>query len=144
MIKYSKGNSIIEVLGALAIVLVTISIAYRISFIAEKIIRNNEEMFNRREIVNAVCNEIKYNIQFDELTNRLLDKPIFINYDKTLLDKLKEEPLMNLVSEKESNKTIVISLEEKNNERLFIKINFYGNGKVIKKEVVKGRWMDYV
>lgn len=139
-----KGNSVIEVLGALAVILITISISYKICFFAEKTSIKNKEIFDKRETVNAVCNEIKYNIPFDELTNILEDGNIFIKYDKKLLDNLKEKPLMNLVSNEIDDENIIISLKDKSNERLLIKVELYNEEKVLGQEVVKGRWMDYV
>ena len=100
--------------------------------------------YKNKESLNAICNEVKYNVEFDYLVSSLKNKNILIQYDKDFLDTLIEKKFEDLNSNYSGENRIEIKMLDERASSLKIEVLLYYNSNVFKEEIKKGRWMDYV
>lgn len=144
MKKYRKGSILLEPIAAMAIILIVIMMSYKMCAFIEK--KNNLQMqvFNEKEALNAVCNEINYNISFDELDKKLNNSSVSIKYDDRFLDKLSSENLFDMDSAENDENRFVIELINKEESDMQLKVQLINNTGSIEVKIRKGKWMDYV
>lgn len=140
-----KGNTLVEAVISLSIILIALTISVQIIAITSKSIdlRRNKEKANR--VAYAIENEIKYNMSFTDLKN-LFDKGnLSLKYNDNILESLLSTPLINLES---GNNIIIEKVEDNSTEKDYeistikIKISDSKGGILTEREFIKSYWMD--
>ncbi|WP_066893095.1 prepilin-type cleavage/methylation domain-containing protein [Clostridium nigeriense] len=140
-----KGSTVVESIVSLSILLIALTLSVQISIISSKsiILRKNKEKANR--VAYAIENEIKYNISFSDLKERLEQGNLSYKYTDNILEKLLDTSLFYLES---GNgilvKKIRINSTEVNYEIYTLKIEILdsGGGVLTEREFIKSYWMD--
>ncbi|MBE6047285.1 MAG: hypothetical protein E7213_02560 [Clostridium sp.] len=144
MDKRRKASILIEDIAAIPIVIISIIISARLYIAMSKNVDNEYINYKNKESLNAICNEVKYNVEFDYLVSSLKNKNILIQYDKDFLDTLIEKKFEDLNSNYSGENRIEIKMLDERASSLKIEVLLYYNSNVFKEEIKKGRWMDYV
>lgn len=144
MDKRRKASILIEDIAAIPIVIISIIISARLYIAMSKNVDNEYINYKNKESLNAICNEVKYNVEFDYLVSSLKNKNILIQYDKDFLDTLIEKKFEDLNSNYAGENRIEIKMLDERASSLKIEVLLYYNSNVFKEEIKKGRWMDYV
>lgn len=140
-----KGNTLVEAIISLSIILIALTLSIQIIAITSKSInlRRNKEKANR--VAYAIENEIKYNISFTNLKSAFNKGNLFLKYNDDILESLLTTPLTDL----ESGNNIIIekvmdnSIEEDYKISTFkIKIFDLKGGILAEREFIKSYWMD--
>ncbi|MGG7058671.1 type II secretion system protein [Clostridium tertium] len=140
-----KGNTLVESIISLSIILIALTLSIQIIAITSKSInlRRNKEKANR--VAYALENEIKYNISFTNLKGAFNRGNLFLKYNDDILESLLTTPLTDL----ESGNNIIIekvidnSIEEDYKISTFkIKIFDLKGGILAEREFIKSYWMD--
>ena len=140
-----KGNTLVEAVISLSIILIALTISVQIIAITSKSInlRRNKEKANR--VAYAIESEIKYNMSFADLKN-LFDKGnLSLKYNDNILENLLSTPLINLES---GNNIIIEKVEDNSTEKDYeistikIKISDSKGGILTEREFIKSYWMD--
>lgn len=140
-----KGNTLVESIISLSIILIALTLSIQIIAITSKSInlRRNKEKANR--VAYAIENEIKYNISFTNLKDVFNKGNLFLKYNDDILESLLTTPLTDL----ESGNNIIIekvidnSIEEDYKISTFkIKIFDLKGGILAEREFIKSYWMD--
>jgi len=140
-----KGNTLVEAIISLSIILIAITLSIQIIAITSKSInlRRNKEKANR--VAYAIENEIKYNISFTNFKSVFNKGNLFLKYNDDILESLLTTPLTDL----ESGNNIIIekvmdnSIEEDYKISTFkIKIFDLKGGILAEREFIKSYWMD--
>ena len=140
-----KGNTLVEAVISLSIILIALTISVQIIAITSKSIdlRRNKEKANR--VAYAIENEIKYNMSFTDLKN-LFDKGnLSLKYNDNILESLLSTPLINLES---GNNIIIEKVQDNSTEKDYeistikIKISDSKGGILTEREFIKSYWMD--
>lgn len=140
-----KGSTVVESIVSLSILLIALTLSVQISIISSKsiILRKNKEKANR--VAYAIENEIKYNISFSDLKERLEQGNLSYKYTDNILEKLLDTSLFYLES---GNgilvKKIRLNSTEVNYEIYTLKIEILdsGGGVLTEREFIKSYWMD--
>ncbi len=109
-----------------------------------KTIDKEKQTYRNKESLNAICNEIKYNITYEELLTALKDNCRLIKYEDNFLNMLMDKKLLDFSSVNLKGNRVKIELLDEDDCSLEIKITIYYNNQVFEEEVEKGCWMDYV
>lgn len=152
-LKYGRkvsGGILLECSLAIAILLICITLSLKFvkvicyadykRYLKHKI---NEDLY-------AVSEEIKYNNSYEKMLKLMKDDEIKLKYDDEFIDNLKEkEELKDLertTSDEESLRITVDKENTKDRNECYMIFNLEVNYKDInlKKQIVKGKWMDYV
>lgn len=153
-----KGILLIESMVGIFIILMSMCFfvkSYELLNESYAIINNNQ---NSKSILKALTKEIKYNISFDYINNKLNDRDIFIytNYDflqKIYTNDFRELLNNELLSEEHLNgeeylnnyKNIIIKISKVNNDGyITVKIKIIRKECENEEEVVKASWMDEI
>lgn len=144
MNKVKKGSILLEAIGAITIVLIALMLSCRICITMSKTIDKEKQTYRNKESLNAICNEIKYNITYEELLTALKDNCRLIKYEDNFLNILMDKKLLDFSSVNVKGNRVKIELLDEDDCSLEIKITIYYNNQVFEEEVEKGRWMDYV
>lgn len=144
MNKVKKGSILLEAIGAIAIVLITLMLSCRICITMSKTIDKEKQTYRNKESLNAICNEIKYNITYEELLTALKDNCRLIKYEDNFLNMLMDKKLLDFSSVNLKGNRVKIELLDEDDCSLEIKVTIYYNNQVFEEEVEKGCWMDYV
>ena len=140
-----KGNTLVEAVISLSIILIALTISVQIIAITSKSInlRRNKEKANR--VAYAIESEIKYNMSFTDLKN-LFDKGnLSLKYNDNILESLLSTPLINLES---GNNIIIEKVQDNSTEKDYeistikIKISDSKGGILTEREFIKSYWMD--
>ncbi|NLK95732.1 MAG: hypothetical protein GX275_11190 [Clostridiales bacterium] len=104
--------------------------------------RKNNLLAN--EILFVVCNEIKYNIEYDHIKDVLGKANLVLKYDNNFLKQIQYESLLLMENNAESNSNnICISLEEEINGKLKIRITISNkDNDPLDRVICKAEWMD--
>ena len=143
MSKRKDGSILIEAAAAIAIASVAIIISVRLYLFVQKSIKSEYMNYINLQSINAVCNEVKYNIKFKELEKVLKDGDIILKYDMDFLDRLVEKELFDLTGDSKDRESIKISLVNCGKGSLNIRITLNFESKSLIENVEKGIWMDY-
>ena len=143
MSKRKDGSILIEAAAAIAIASVAIIISVRLYLFVQKSIKSEYMNYINLQSINAVCNEVKYNIKFKELENVLKDGDIILKYDMDFLDRFVEKELFDLTGDSKDRGSIKISLVNCGKGSLNIRITLNFESKSLVENVEKGIWMDY-
>ena len=140
-----KGNTLVEAVISLSIILIALTISVQIIAITSKYInlRRNKEKANR--VAYAIESEIKYNMSFADFKN-LFDKGnLSLKYNDNILEKLLTTPLINLES---GNNIVIEKVQDNSTEKDYeistikIKISDSKGGILTEREFIKSYWMD--
>ena len=140
-----KGNTLVEAVISLSIILIALTISVQIIAITSKSIdlRRNKEKANR--VAYAIENEIKYNMSFADLKN-LFDKGnLSLKYNDNILESLLSTSLTNLES---GNNIVIEKVQDNSTEKDYeistikIKISDSKGGILTEREFIKSYWMD--
>ena len=140
-----KGNTLVEAVISLSIILIALTISVQIIAITSKSInlRRNKEKANR--VAYAIESEIKYNMSFADLKN-LFDKGnLSLKYNDNILENLLSTPLTNLES---GNNIVIEKVQDNSTEKDYeistikIKISDSKGGILTEREFIKSYWMD--
>ena len=140
-----KGNTLVEAVISLSIILIALTISVQIIAITSKSInlRRNKEKANR--VAYAIESEIKYNMSFADFKN-LFDKGnLSLKYNDNILEKLLTTPLINLES---GNNIVIEKVQDNSTEKDYeistikIKISDSKGGILTEREFIKSYWMD--
>ncbi|MGG7143666.1 type II secretion system protein [Clostridium nigeriense] len=140
-----KGNTLVEAIISLSIILIALSISVQIIAITSKSInlRRNKEKANR--VAYAIENEMKYNVSFDNLKDVFDKGNLYLKYKDDIIESLLTTPLTDL----ESGNNIIIEkvidnyIEEGYKISTFkIKILDLEGGILAEREFIKSYWMD--
>lgn len=140
-----KGNTLVEAVISLSIILIALTISVQIIAITSKSInlRRNKEKANR--VAYAIENEIKYNMSFTDLKNVFDKGNLSLKYNDNILENLLSTPLINLES---GNNIIIEKVEDNSTEKDYeistikIKISDSKGGILTEREFIKSYWMD--
>lgn len=132
-----KGNTLVEVIISLAIILMAFTIVSQIIIISAKAVNNRKLREEAERVAYAIENEVKYNNKFSDL-----DEEISFKYTNDILDKLITQPLMSL----ERGNDITLKREEiKLKDKIYlysITIEDNNGGVLAEREFVKSYWME--
>lgn len=132
-----KGNTLVEVIISLAIILMALTIVSQIIIMSTKAVKNRKLREEAERVAYAIENEAKYNNEFSDL-----DEEISFKYTNDILDKLITLPLMSL----ERGNDITLKREEiKLKDRIYlysITIKDNNGGVLAEREFVKSYWME--
>lgn len=140
-----KGNTLVEAVISLSIILIALTISVQIIAITSKSInlRRNKEKANR--VAYAIESEIKYNMSFADLKN-LFDKGnLSLKYNDNILESLLSTSLTNLES---GNNIVIEKVQDNSTEKDYeistikIKISDSKGGILTEREFIKSYWMD--
>ena len=140
-----KGNTLVEAVISLSIILIALTISVQIIAITSKSInlRRNKEKANR--VAYAIESEIKYNMSFTDLKN-LFDKGnLSLKYNDNILESLLSTSLTNLES---GNNIVIEKVQDNSTEKDYeistikIKISDSKGGILTEREFIKSYWMD--
>ena len=140
-----KGNTLVEAVISLSIILIALTISVQIIAITSKSInlRRNKEKANR--VAYAIENEIKYNMSFTDLKNVFDKGNLSLKYNDNILENLLSTPLINLES---GNNIIIEKVQDNSTEKDYeiatikIKISDSKGGILTEREFIKSYWMD--
>lgn len=141
MIK-KKGGSLVESLVSLFILSILIFISVKTSIILYKSTINRVEINNRNNAIYAIINEIKYNVEFDYLNEKLNQGDLFIEESEDILEKLTYMDIKELVNSFYGETTISKVEEIEGGIKINVKIKYKDN--IIEEEFIKGWWMDEI
>ena len=139
-----RGSILIKTISAIFITAISIILSGRLYIFVIRNIEKQDMKYRDLESLNAVSNEVKYNIKFDVLKDKLKNGNIILKYDNDFLERLTKEEVLDLKSDYRDNKRIEISLIDVNRNSFNIKIILYSDSKEIEEVIEKGLWMDYV
>ena len=139
-----KGSMLLEAIVAIAIASIAIIISVRLYVFVRKSVESEYVNYSNLQSINAVCNEVKYNIKFEKLEKILKDEDIILKYDLDFLDRLLEKELLNLTGDSKDIDNIDIHLINSSKAILNIRITLNFESKSIVENIEKGIWMDYV
>lgn len=140
-----KGNTLVEAVISLSIILIALTISVQIIAITSKSInlRRNKEKANR--VAYAIESEIKYNMSFADFKN-LFDKGnLSLKYNDNILESLLSTSLTNLES---GNNIVIEKVQDNSTEKDYeistikIKISDSKGGILTEREFIKSYWMD--
>ena len=140
-----KGNTLVEAVISLSIILIALTISVQIIAITSKSInlRRNKEKANR--VAYAIESEIKYNRSVADLKN-LFDKGnLSLKYNDNILESLLSTSLTNLES---GNNIVIEKVQDNSTEKEYeistikIKISDSKGGILTEREFIKSYWMD--
>ena len=140
-----KGNTLIESIISLFIVLISVSLLNSIVISTNKSIKYRNEKNNMDNIGYAIENEMKYNLTFEEIEN-IFDNnnEVSFKYTEDIMSKLLYTNLISLERGNE-DKIIIKKINDNNNESFRIcnyNIKIYKDGKVLlERNVIKSYWM---
>lgn len=140
-----KGNTIVEAVVSLSIILIALTLSIQIIAITSKSIdlRKNKEKANR--VAYAIENEIKYNMSFTEFKSVFNIGNLSLKYNDNILERLLNTSLRNLetgndiIIEKLRDNSIDINYEI---ATIKIKISDVKGGILAEREFIKSYWMD--
>lgn len=140
-----KGNTIVEAVVSLSIILIALTLSIQIIAITSKSIdlRKNKEKANR--VAYAIENEIKYNMSFTEFKSVFNIGNLSLKYNDNILERLLTTSLRNLetgndiIIEKLRDNSIDINYEI---ATIKIKISDVKGGILAEREFIKSYWMD--
>lgn len=139
-----RGSILIKTISAIFITAISIILSGRLYIFVIRNIEKQDMKYRDLESLNAVSNEVKYNIKFDVLKDKLKNGNIILKYDNDFLERLTKEEVLDLKSDYRDKKRIEISLIDVNRNSFNIKIILYSDSKEIEEVIEKGLWMDYV
>ncbi len=139
-----RGSILIKTISAIFITAISIILSGRLYIFVSRNIEKQDMKYRDLESLNAVSNEVKYNIKFDVLKDKLKNGNIILKYDNDFLERLTKEEVLDLKSDYRDKKRIEISLIDVNRNSFNIKIILYSDSKEIEEVIEKGLWMDYV
>ena len=139
-----RGSILIKTISAIFITAISIILSGRLYICVSRNIEKQDMKYRDLESLNAVSNEVKYNIKFDVLKDKLKNGNIILKYDNDFLERLTKEEVLDLKSDYRDKKRIEISLIDVNRNSFNIKIILYSDSKEIEEVIEKGLWMDYV
>ena len=139
-----RGSILIKAISAIFITAISIILSGRLYIFMNKSIEKQNMKDKALESVNAVSNELKYNIKFDALKDKLRNESIILKYDINFLDRMMNENLLDLERSYRDDERVEISLVDVNKNSLNIKIALYSEYKEFEEVIEKGLWMDYV
>ena len=139
-----RGSILITTISAIFITAISIILSGRLYIFVSRNIEKQDMKYRDLESLNAVSNEVKYNIKFDVLKDKLKNGNIILKYDNDFLERLTKEEVLDLKSDYRDKKRIEISLIDVNRNSFNIKIILYSDSKEIEEVIEKGLWMDYV
>lgn len=140
-----KGNTLIESIISLFIVLISVSLLNSIVISTNKSIEYRNEKNNIDNISYAIENEMKYNLTFEEIDN-IFDNnnEVSFKYTEDIMSKLLYTNLISLERGNE-DKIIIKKINDNNSESFRIcnyNIKIYKGGKVLlERNVIKSYWM---
>lgn len=137
-----KGSSLIESLVSLFLLYILIFISVKTSIVLYKSTINRAEINNRNNTIYAIINEIKYNIEFDYLNEKLNQGDLFIGEPEYILEKLTYVDIKELVNSSYGETTISKVEDIEGGIKVNIKIKH--NDKLLEEEFIKGWWMDEI
>ena len=139
-----RGSILIKTISAIFITAISIILSGRLYIFVSRNIEKQDMKYRDLESLNAVSNEVKYNIKFDVLKDKLKNGNIILKYYNDFLERLTKEEVLDLKSDYRDKKRIEISLIDVNRNSFNIKIILYSDSKEIEEVIEKGLWMDYV
>lgn len=132
-----KGNTLVEVIISLAIILMALTIVSQIIMMSTKALSNRKTREEAERVAYAIENEAKYNNKFSDLGDEISFK-----YTNDILDILIDLPLMSL----ERGKDITLKrMESKLEDKIYlysITIKDNNGGVLAEREFVKSYWME--
>lgn len=140
----SKGSILIEVLLALAIISIIITVSFKNIVSLYKSTELRRESFLRNEALFIVCNEIKYNVKYNRIKEKLLMSDIVLKYNNNFFNEIQNKDILSMnTTEDVENNSICISLISEYNQRLKIRVLVKNNKEDFINEVIdKAEWMD--
>ncbi|MBS5938938.1 type II secretion system protein [Clostridium sartagoforme] len=132
-----KGNTLVEVIISLAIILMAFTIVSQIIIISAKAVNNRKLREEAERVAYAIENEAKYNYKFSDL-----DEEISFKYTNDILDKLITQPLMSL---ERGNDISLKRKEIKLKDKIYlysITIKDNNGGVLAEREFIKSYWME--
>lgn len=132
-----KGNTLVEVIISLAIILMAFTIVSQIIIISAKAVNNRKLREEAERVAYAIENEAKYNNKFSDL-----GEEVSFKYTNDILDKLINLPLMSL--ERGSDITLKRIKSPIEDKVYLYSITIKGNngGVLAEREFVKSYWME--
>lgn len=139
-LKKKAGNTLVEVVAAISIILVAGDILFSSVMYANKCKEVSIENEEANRIIHSIQNEIKYNYKIEEIINLLNDRPLKLKKEN-ILKELRNKKLDNI----ESGEDIIITIENKSRMEINFKIKYNLNsleGKSIERVYKKSEWME--
>lgn len=143
-----KGSLMIEVIGAIG-VLSIISI-FAISTCRILIVSNSKRISTHKmnECVYGIVNDIKYNVNYNDLVNALKNENITMKYEKEFLYKLATRDLLSgevKIREDEKLDILLLNRGTYNQDKILsLKIEINYKGEKMEKTIKKAPWMEHV
>lgn len=147
-----KGNTLVEAIISLSIILIALTLSIQIIAITSKSIniRKSREKANR--VAYAIESEIKYNMSFTEFKSVFDIGNLSLKYNDNILERLLTTSIINLergnniIIEKISDNYMKVSDDsiEENYEISTLKIRILDSkeGILAEREFIKSYWMD--
>ena len=94
-----RGSILIKTISAIFITAISIILSGRLYIFVIRNIEKQDMKYRDLESLNAVSNEVKYNIKFDVLKDKLKNGNIILKYDNDFLERLTKEEVLDLKSD---------------------------------------------
>lgn len=132
-----KGNTLIEVIISLAIILMSLTVVTQIIIMSTKALNNRKIIEKADRVAYAIENEVKYNTKFSDLGDGVSFK-----YTDDILNTLINLPLMSL---ERGNDITLRKIESRLEDKVYlysIIIKDDNGGVIAEREFVKAYWME--
>lgn len=138
--KCNRGNTLVEVIAAISIIIVASEILFSSILYANKCRIKSMEYEEANRVIHAIQNEIKYNYSLDEIKVLLGTSPLKLEKEE-ILKELRNKNLENI----SLGEDIVITLVDKNDTEIYFKIEYFlegDNENKVEREYKKNSWME--
>lgn len=126
------------------ILIIIISLTLSISSRLIISVKDRKDKVNMRESMYAICSELKYNVSFAEIEEKLSGGSKKFRYSNTLLKDLLDRDILSLENGLDESESFEILILEKVQDLIKLKITIKYNGEIISQEIIKAEWMDEI
>lgn len=126
------------------VLMITITISISMFINVNKSIANRKNYINQREILYLLCNEIKYNLKFEEIESKLLNKNFRIKYNDDFFEEILTLDLLNFQETTDDKDYIEVKGINFTQDNIKIEIVVCKRGEVLGEVINKSKWMEKI
>lgn len=139
-----KGSILLEIVSGMFVLMITITISISMFINVNKSIANRKNYINQREILYLLCNEIKYNLKFEEIESKLLNKNFRIKYNDDFFEEILTLDLLNFQETTDDKDYIEVKGINFTQDNIKIEIVVCKRGEVLGEVINKSKWMEKI
>lgn len=139
-----KGSILLEIVAGMFVLMVTITISISMFINVNKSIANRKDYINQREILYLLCNEIKYNLKFEEIESKLLNKNFRVKYNDDFFEEILTLDLLNFQETTDSKDYIEVKGINFTQDNIKIEIVVCKRGEILGEVINKSKWMEKI